>query len=123
MIYETMEEWRQCRDAMLPAIAMTNGTHTEDDVLALILSGRMKLWRSGTSGIVTEFIEFPRLKALNYFLCGGKLDELLPLKPALDKYSIQNGCTKQMALFARKGWERFFGDEFKIIGTCAHREF
>ena len=51
MIYETVKDWEQCRDAMLPAIAETRGTHTEDDIIA----DKSGAWRVKA---VTEIAKF-----------------------------------------------------------------
>ena len=123
MIWEIMQEWAKCRDAMLPAIAMTDGTHIEDDVIAGLLGGQYKLWVAGASGIVTEFIKFPRVKCLNVFLAGGDLTELAPLRGAIERHAMANGCTRMTALFARPGWIRWFGDDVKTCGTYAYKDF
>lgn len=123
MIFEQMEEWRKCREALLPAIEMTDGTHTEDDVIAGLLGGQYRLWVNGSSGIITEFVKFPRMKCLNVFLAGGDLAELEPLRPAIEKFALLNGCTRLTALFARKGWVRWFGDDVKLGGTYAFKDF
>ena len=62
MIFETVQEWSQCREALLPAIDMTGGTHTEDDVLGAIITGSMKLWRKGRSS--------GQYLALTFEVCG-----------------------------------------------------
>jgi hypothetical protein len=108
VIFETVQEWAKCRDALLPAIEMTDGTHTEDDVLEAILTGRMKLWRRERSALVTEFCQFPRLKALNIFLAGGDLEDIMTLENDLTSYAIRNGCQRITILAARDGWQRMF---------------
>jgi hypothetical protein len=106
MIFETVQEWAQCRDALLPAIAMTHGTHTEDDVLGAILTGSMKLWRKGKSGLVTEFCQFPRMKVINVFLAGGDLEDVMSLQADIENYGRKNGCQRATMLAARDGWLR-----------------
>lgn len=106
MIWEIVEEWRQCRAAMLPAIAETKGTHTEDDVLVELFTGRMKLWRRNASGLVTEFCQFPRLKCINVFLAGGELADILPLQIDIENYGRMNGCQRATMLAVRDGWLR-----------------
>ena len=91
MIFETVQEWAQCREALLPAIEMTQGTHTEDDVLSAILMGNMKLWRRNRSGLVTEFSQFPRMKVINVFLAGGDLEDIMPLQAEVENYGRKNG--------------------------------
>lgn len=122
MIWETVEEWRHCRHGLLAAIATTGGTHTEDDILAAIMTGKMKLWRRESSGLVTEFVQFPQMKTLNIFLAGGKLKELEPLAAEIEKHAIQSGCRRITALHAHAGWAAYFGDTAKIGGTFAYKD-
>lgn len=121
MIWETIQEYAKCRDALLPAIEMTNGTHNEDDIIAGILTGQFKLFVNGSSGVVTDIVVFPRLKALNIFLIGGKLDEVMPLRSQLEKYREAQGCKRITGLAVRKGWERFLDGE--VLGTAMYRDY
>jgi hypothetical protein len=105
-IWSVVEEWRLCRDALLPAIAETKGTHTEDDVLVELFAGRMNLWRRNASGLVTEFCQFPRLKCINVFLAGGDLDDILPLQVEIENFGRKHGCQRATMLAVRPGWQR-----------------
>ncbi|MBY0512046.1 MAG: hypothetical protein K2P94_18060 [Rhodospirillaceae bacterium] len=109
MIFEIAREWALCRAALLPAIEMTGGTHTEDDVLAALIAGRMRLWRKDTSGLVTEFCQFPRMKVINVFLAGGRLEDILPLQAEIENYGRKQGCQRATMLAARDGWLRTIG--------------
>ena len=126
MIYELFEEWAQCRESLLKACNLTHGTHTEDDIIYGLLNGQFKLFRHRSSGVVTEFTQFPTLKALNVFLAGGSVDDLVPIREMVYKHALVNGCSRITAVFARKGWERLLGDdsvgEVKTMGTCAYRD-
>jgi len=106
IIWNLMEEWRLCRAALLPAIAETQGTHTEDDVLVELFTGRMKLWRRNASGLVTEFCQFPRLKCINVFLAGGDIADILPLQVEVENFGRKNGCQRATMLAVRPGWSR-----------------
>lgn len=106
MIWDVVQEWSQCREALLPAIAETKGTHTEDDVLIELFTGRMKLWRRNRSGLVTEFCQFPRLKCINVFLAGGDLADVLPLQVEIENFGRMNGCQRATMLAVRNGWQR-----------------
>jgi hypothetical protein len=124
VIYETVQEWAHCRDAMLEAIAQTNGTHTEDDILAGVMAGRFKLWRRGASGLITEFSAFPQMKQLNAFITGGSLHELLPLQEPVQNYAAANGCGRMTAMVTHgeKGWERALGDGTKRAGVAVYKD-
>lgn len=104
MIRELLLEWELCRDALLPAIEMTHGTHTEDDVIAGLLSGQFKLWRNESSALVTDITVFPRMKTINVFLAGGDLEKILPLQTDIENYGRKNGCQRATMLAVRDGW-------------------
>jgi hypothetical protein len=93
-IQEIAEKWAPHRDGMLKAIEATHGTHTEDDVLAMILAGSLRLTVSEKSAIVTEVCTYPRMKALNAFLCSGKLADIIAHEPTLIALAKEHGCTR-----------------------------
>ena len=51
-------------------------THTWDDILWGIENGYLYLYSFENSALVCEFVNYPRLRALNIFLAGGDLNEL-----------------------------------------------
>lgn len=121
MLREIYTEWELCRDALLPAVEMTQGTHNEDDIIAGLFTGQFKLWRNGSSGVVTDITIFPRMKCLNIFLIGGKLEEVMPIRAELEKYREAQGCKRITGLAVRKGWERFLDGE--VLGTAMYRDY
>lgn len=122
MIWEIVSEWAKCRDALLPAIEMTDGTHNEDDVLAGLLSGQFKLWRNGSSACVTEFCQYPRMKTINVFIAGGKLEEIAPLQIEIENYGRKMGCQRATLLAVRDGWQRSLGPDAKRGGTYMYKD-
>ncbi len=105
MIFETVQEWAHCREAMLKAIERCEGTHTEDDVLEAILRGNMRLIREGTSGVVIEIHTYPRMKALHCFLVAGNMDEVLRIEERLPALARSLGCSRITAC-GRHGWAK-----------------
>lgn len=101
---------------------MCGGTHNEDDVFTLCLAGRMQLWTEGESAVVTEIVQFPRMKALTVFLASGKLEEVSVLMPQVEAFALKNGCTRLNGILARKGWERFMGTTSHSIGNAVYKE-
>ena len=56
--------------------------------------------------MVTEIVEYPRLKALNFFLVGGDLTELLErMEPVIVGGAKDMGCTR-VAQTGRREWGR-----------------
>lgn len=104
-----IEDWIRARDWLLPALALNGGTHTEDDIVAGLYVGRYHLWIAERGAIVTEFVTYPRLKALNFFLVGGNLEAVLALEPGIVAFARENGC-KRVICAGRKGWERVLKD-------------
>ena len=101
------EAWIKCREWLLPAIELTNGTHNEDDVLRELMRGKLTLWPGERSAIVTEFVEYDtgKKKTLHFFLVGGDMDELLAMEPKIAEWGKSKGCG-MMSCAGRKGWEK-----------------
>lgn len=102
---ETVAKWARHRPKLLEAIEYTNGTHTEDDVLAMILLGRLTLWADDAGAFVTEFIDYPRMKVVNLFLVAGERDKMWPLEAQVVAHGKANGCKRIMG-GGRRGWTR-----------------
>lgn len=100
------KEWSRCRPWIEAALPWCYGTHTIEDVERQIAEGRLQFWPGERCACVTEIIEYPRLKALNFFLIGGDLDELLnKMEPAVIAWAKSLGCTR-VASTGRKGWSK-----------------
>jgi hypothetical protein len=91
---DLIARWEPHREPMLKAITETHGTHTEDDVLAMILAGNLTLITSDKSAIVVETVKFPRLSALNVFLAGGNFADMIEHEPALLAEAQRRGCSR-----------------------------
>lgn len=122
MIFEIVQEWGHCREAMLKAIERCDGTHTEDDVLAMLLQGRLKLLREGRSGVVVEVVEYPRLKALHCFLGAGNMDEILRIEERLPALARSLGCSR-VTLCGRHGWAKVLPNRgWEAVTTFMQKE-
>jgi len=81
-------------------------THTIEDVERQIAEGRLQFWPGERCAVVTEIVDYPRLRALNFFLVGGDLNELIEqMEPAIVEWARRLGCTR-IAQTGRKGWGR-----------------
>ncbi len=122
MIFEIIEEWSHCREAMLKAIERCEGTHTEDDVLAMLLQGRLKLLREGNSGVVVEIVAYPQLKALNCFLVAGNMNEVLRIEERLPALARSLGCSRLTAC-GRHGWSKVLPNHgWEAVTTYMQKE-
>lgn len=89
------------------ALAHAGGTHTFEDILAGVAAGSLQYWPGVRSAIITEIIEYPRARALHFFLAGGDIDELEAMYPMVEEWGRTQGCTVA-SMAGRPGWSRSF---------------
>jgi GNAT superfamily N-acetyltransferase len=100
------EAWARCRPWLGAALDQAGRTHDIDDVARLIAQGRAHFWPGRRCAAVTEFYDYPRLRACNLWLLGGDLGELLRMRPAIEAWARAQGCTRMLGGGPRRGWER-----------------
>lgn len=92
------------------ALKYADGSHTYQDVCDAVAAGKMMYWPGPSSVVITEIIESPRQRTLNFFLAGGAngaLAQLEAMVPTILEWGRSQGCTK--AIFTgRPGWEKTF---------------
>lgn len=116
----TIKRWLQVRDLLLEAIARLNGTHTEEDIVAMLLAGRAGLWINGRCAAVTEIVQNGRIKEVNVLLGGGEMADLVAMKPSLEKHAQDMGC-QRVVIRGRKGWERVHSD-YALSGVSLYKD-
>ena len=104
---DAFAELNRCRRWIEDALEYAGGTHTFNDIAAAVLSDRFQIWPSNNAVVVTEIVVYPQLKDLHFFLAGGNLDELKAMRPIIEAWGKEVGCTR-VSLAGRKGWERTF---------------
>ena len=75
------------------------------DIKEKIRLGMFHIWGGKDSVMITEFVEYPQLKALNLLFCGGNYKELEAMMPSFEKFAKNFGC-KRIYGGGRKGWLR-----------------
>jgi hypothetical protein len=110
---ETKEEMERAMPMILDALPQLGGTHDFTDIIQLIMNGSLTLWVAPWSFVLTEIVEYPRLKELNLFLAGGNLEELCAFDEVITDYAKAMGCARIEA-HARKGFSR--KREMRAIG-------
>jgi len=100
-------EFERLRHHVAAALEYSGGTHKVEDIADGIRRGQFQLWPGKNSVVVTEIIVYPQLKDLHYFLAGGDLDELRLMRPIIESWGKEIGCSR-VSLAGRKGWERTF---------------
>lgn len=101
------EDFERLRHHVAAALEYSGGTHKIEDIAEGISRGQFQLWAGRDSAVVTEIIVYPQLKDLHYFLAGGDLDELRMMRPIIESWGKEIGCSR-VSLAGRKGWERTF---------------
>lgn len=101
---------RRVFDYALPMIkrALEYGpaTHDPEDIWSAIQAERMQLWPGIRSVLVTEVVDYPKMRAVRALWTSGDLDELIGfIHPVVIAWARENGCTLAL-LGGRKGWER-----------------
>lgn len=96
-----------CSDWIAAALEHAGDTHTLGDIADGIAQGRFILWPGTKSAVITEIIQYPQLKCLNYFLAGGNMEELKKMRPDIEMWAKHHGVTR-VTLAGRKGWLRSF---------------
>jgi len=87
------------------ALAQAGNTHTIADVMQRIEQNKACCWTNGDSVVVTEVMVYPRLRAVNYWLVSGNLQECASLQPDIDAWAVSEGCSVATAT-GRMGWLR-----------------
>jgi hypothetical protein len=81
-------------------------THTKDQVWERVFQGRAFLWPGRDCAILGQLVNHPiGIRAFNYWLQGGKLDELLTMHSGIEKWAQEREC-RVVTGQGRKGWAR-----------------
>ena len=100
-----MNPIERCRPWIEAALEYSGGTHEYEDIVKGIQEGRMQLWPAARGCIVTEIVVYPRVKAINIFLAGGELDQILDMDEDVKAWAKDQGCT-QAHMSGRLGWKK-----------------
>lgn len=99
------EQFNRCRPWLQAALDRDIGTHDIDDVWQAIERGEAQFWPLAKSAIVTVVEDYPKGKALRWWLAGGELAELVPHESIISAWAIGQGC-KMAFVGGRRGWVR-----------------
>ncbi len=87
------------------ALEYGGNTHTVSDVVELIRAEKAQFWSWKDGNIITELHNFPRMKAVHFWLLSGDLKDCLALEEDVLSWAHQQKCTMATAC-GRRGWER-----------------
>lgn len=106
---QAQDEWTRCRGWIVAALA-DNQFFSIEYVEAEIARGEMTLWPGKRGAAITEFVNYPKGRALNIFAVGGEsnasMQELLEtVEPCLVTWALAGNC-KWIMGHGRHGWQR-----------------
>ena len=116
-------ELERCRTWIEAALNYSGGTHDFIDVAEGVYKGTMQLWPTPKGCIVTEIVVYPNTRALNVFLAGGELGEILHMTENVKEWAKLEGCS--FASFnGRFGWQKHLEKiGWKPRSITMHMEF
>ena len=85
------------------ALDYGGNTHTVADVTDLVRTGKAQFWEHGDGVIITELYEYPRLKAVSFWLMSGTVPDCMALEDDILSWAADQGCTMAIST-GRKGW-------------------
>lgn len=101
----TKQDWDRCAPWIRAALVYAHGTHDEWDVLKMIHDHEAVFWPFERSVAVTEFRDFPKMRAMHFWLCGGDMKELMQKLPEVEAWGASQGATR-FTTAGRPGWQR-----------------
>ncbi len=118
-----MVDFARCQQYIAAALEYDGGGHEIEDVLLKIAEGKCQFWPGENSAVVTEIVHLPKKTECHYWLAGGDMDELKAMRPAIEKWAREQGCTR-ITLVGRQGWARSFlkGEGYDARWTVMSKE-
>ncbi len=103
---ELKDDISRCKRWIKNALKLLD-THNFSDIRRGILDGRYILWPAPDGCLVTEFVEYPKMRVLNVFLGGGKVERLIDMRVSIENFARETGC-KKLSITGRQGWSKVF---------------
>lgn len=104
-IRHTLDELDRHRVHLDNALEYAEGSHTFDDLVHMVLTGRLHMWSKSKSIILAEVLEYPQEKHYHMFLGGGDFDEIVAMHEEIETAAKNLGCVK-LSVCGRRGWVR-----------------
>lgn len=110
-----LEAWERSKPHLQAALDAGGNTHGLDDVFTGLQSGDYQFWHTPDAYCVTEILDFPKKKILNFWLAGGNLKVLMEIiEPVAWAWGRSVGCERSLGQFIyRRGWERSVPDGYQ----------
>jgi hypothetical protein len=85
-------------------LAEMGGTHTHEDIIALVENGVFQSFVEGDTWVVTTLIEFPQATVMDIFLVVGEQKDFEVLEKQIEAFARKCGVSFQR-VYARPGFE------------------
>lgn len=124
---EIPRAWRYVQTGVVELCEQSDGTFEARDVFKALLDKDMQLWilhqgEEYVGFIITQIIDYPQARACSIFMVHGKdRKKWLHFEAELDEWAKAQGC-KIMESYARKGWLKVMGEEWKVSSTLVRKE-
>ena len=125
--------WPHARDLLAkPLKREGSGRFELPDILDLLLANKVRLWvawnpdtKSADAAIVTEMIDYPRLRELRIWLVGGRPGTfrqwVYATRDTLEAYATAHGCAF-ITGGMRKGWLKIGGPGWRETGISFEKD-
>ena len=90
--------------------ALEGGFFTMDDVKRALFENRAQFWPGKNAAIVTEIQTYPNDKAIQVWLAGGDMAEILAMAPGIESWARLQGCTTVL-IEGRQGWAKVLREQ------------
>lgn len=87
------------------ALEYAHNSHTFDDVVEMVLVGRLHFYPTGDSFVIMEVLTYPQHKVYHTFLAGGNMEEIFNIHDTLHDNAKKLECS-YTSVVGRKGWEK-----------------
>ena len=88
-----------------PALDYGPRTHDASDYLQSVVEGRMQFWSAGKTALLTELVDYPKLRAIRGVATAGDLSEVRQLIRSAEEWGRSQGCSIAIG-GGRPGWAR-----------------
>lgn len=100
-------ELERCAGWLKAALEYAGGSHEWDDVVRLVEEGDVQFWPGKAAAILTDIVDQPRKRILNFWLAGGDIEELREMEKSICRWAKAVGCGG-VTLHGRRGWDKTF---------------
>lgn len=106
-IFEWVRHFYRCSEWINAALEYAGGTHDLQDVFDGIAAGEYQFWWHPDGCIVTEVLDYPKMRVAHHWLAGGSMEAMQELEARIDEWARSQGCGR-VTLAGRLGWTRTF---------------